>query len=317
MSEASISTMPVHHTISDRLRLHAAWGVAAVVFWTFGWFALQPWDPRGPVSMLAVERATLSMIEIAALAAVMAAVATVIAGRVFADIGVAAVGIAIAIVSLRGGPTTTLLVQAESLPSLCLALAAEGVFWFLAMTAAVVASAFVMRWVLGEADEGRPDESNGVTLRDTIASEIPFVRCMLSGLSCPRFTRAELINGLLHAGITAFIALALILIFAAGGPEQDIRNGQSCFAVAAAFYIAAGRAQIMFPARTAFWSFASVVIVCVAAYVWAMVMSLQANPTLPTIPTSGFLRVLPVTYVAVGAAGVVMARWRVPPSIRD
>lgn len=272
----------------DRLLLHAAWGLSAALFLSVGWMTIQPSDPRGSVSVLACDRAGLVMVEVLALAAMTASMATVLAGRIYPDVGAFAVGIGLTLVSFRGGDMRYVLIQFRDQDHLCLWLIVEGLFWCVTIATAMIASAVTVRWcgLHGGVLSGEDGVGKG--------------------------TASTRQTGLKHLALATVLAVILIRVFAVGAIDRAISHGQACFAVAAAFYIAVGRAQAMFPVRSTFWSVCSVPLVCVIAFGLAWFSSSRpgTNVHLPVVPSSGFLRVLPITYVVTGTSAALLAYWR-------
>ncbi len=298
--------------------LHMAWGLAAAVFLTVGWTAMQAWDPKGPVSLLTHGNPTAMMIEVLALAAITSAVATVVAGRRYPDVGAFAVGIALALVSVRGDTMTYLLLEQGGCGTLCAKLIAEGLFWSVTMATALLVAAIIVRWIAPHEQLLAGDRGSGT-------GRTPTLGCLLSRMAAPALPIvSHLVPGagssgqsedrsvrLKHIFVVVVAALVLTRVLASGAPDRAIHHGQVCFAVWVGFYVAAGRAQAMFPVRSSLWSWSAVPIVCVSAYGFAWMMSLDPAPGhLPSVPLSGFLRVLPITYVALGTSAVLLARWR-------
>lgn len=312
-------------TTTSRLRFHAAWMTATAVFMSVGWIAMQSSDPRGPVSLLANGHPGLMMIEVLALAVVTSAVATVFAGRVYADAGVFAVGIGLTAVALRGHTSTYFLIQQGATPGLCLTLLAESVFWFAAIIVAMITAAAVVRW-LGDPDSpdqpetlGGHDHSGRHPHRDRThpvpvlaymaAPALPIVgRLFIASAGPPPCDRRHTVK---HIAVAVVVALVLIRVFSAGATDRPILHGQACFAIAAGFYFAVRRAQAMFPLTASWGSCCAVPLTCVIAFLFAAIMAGRTDAAhLPSIPPSTFLRTLPVTYVALGTAAALFARWQ-------
>lgn len=304
--------------IHRRLLFHAAWGVGAVVFVSIGWVAMRPWDPHGAVSLLTHVNPSMMMIEVLALAAVTSAIATVLAGQDHPDVGVFAVAIGLTLASLKGGNMTHLLLQTDGDPSLCLSLAAEGLFWSVVIVISMFAAAIVARWCGGcqTQDGDRCDTSSPrptMPLAAMAAPGIPVVGWLLFGRAA---NRSEWHNGLKHLAMVAALALVLIRVFGAGATDRTIHHGQTCFAVAAGFYLGVGRAQTYFPVRSALWPCGAVPVVCVMAFAfsWFMSTGQASGGAFHSIPASSFLRPLPITYIAVGTSAAIVAHWRSMPA---
>jgi len=284
---------------------HAAWGVVVALFWVVGSMSLRPADPAGAVSLLSSDAKLLMMVESVALAVLLGAIATVIAGRWYADIGAFAVGLGLGVVGLGGQNMTYLLMRNGSDRWFCLALLAEALAWCVVVAAAMVSSAMVARWF--ESDGG---DSAGASVRSGMAAGgAPLLgRLFRSAPHEPDDWR----QGVRHLVVVAVVVLVLIGVFASGRGDRAIRHGQACFAVAAAFYIGANRGQYYFPVRSTFWSCASVGVVCVSSYgvAWIRSGGSVLVGELASVPVSNYLRILPITLVSFGVSAVLLARWR-------
>lgn len=300
----------IQPTILNRIRFHVAWATATTIFMSVGWTAMRAWDPHGPVSLLTNRHPSMMILEALALAAISAAVATILAGRAFPDMGVFAVGIGTSAVALRGDTATYLLLQRGASPTLCAMLLAECAFWFVVMMLAMLAAGIVVRWL----EPTDPADPQAAPLLNTMsASSLPIVGRLFRKADPPDQSPLDVQHTLKHIAVAAIIALILIRILAAGATDRAIYHGQTCFAVAAAFYIAVKRAQTMFPLRSVFWSCCSVPLTCAAAMVIASVMSGSLDPqALAPVPPSTFLRILPIHYVGLGVASALFARWHAP-----
>lgn len=264
----------------DRLLFHIAWLLTAGLFLSIGSRALQPWDPDAPVSLLTHPHPALMMGEALALAVVASAAATLLAGRAHPGVGAFAVGFGLTLVMLREGHAGYLLMHRPAARGLCLLLAAEAMFWSAVAYAALLASSFVSAWTGGSANTA--DSGTERKIRHV---------------------------GIKHLALAGGVALILVRVFAAGPTDRAIHHGQACFAVAAAFYLAIGRAQSTYPVASLSWSFLAVPIVTLAAYAWSW--ATWSSPTsLSSVPPSTFLRMLPLTYIAVGTAAVLLGRWK-------
>ncbi len=309
-----MTTVAMHHnppSLFERLLFHAAWALAYVVLVHIGWLALEPRDPTMPVSLLFQWRRPVIFLEILALSAVLSSLATALAGRRHVDVGAFSVSLGLLAVSFKGGSMTQVLMAGGESRALCFALALDCVLWSTAIFVALLAGGFVARW-LGAA---RTTEANAHE-RDSFAS-------MLESMAAPRIpwlgrrvfpdVKTEglpsVAHGVKHFLVTVALTLLLIGVFSAGTGDRMIRHGQACFAVAAAFYLAVGRAQAYYPTASTFWTLLSIPAVGILAYVIAFV---QSFPTmfvggLFTAPASGYLRILPVTYICAGTVACLFA----------
>ena len=105
--------------LPDHVQLHAGdkllslvvWIGASALFASVGWMALQPDDPQGAVSLLTRGGSLWSVVQIAALAAVVSGLAAALVGRKLPDAGVFAVSIGLAVAVWRGEGTSHLLIS--------------------------------------------------------------------------------------------------------------------------------------------------------------------------------------------------------------
>ena len=302
-------------TIQQRLLLHGAWTLTAAAFLSIGWAAVRPWDPCGPVSLLASDDPGRMVLAVLALAAVAAAMATVFAGRSYPDVGAFAVGLGLTAVSLRGQTMTYLLIQSDGRVQIILQLALESLFWFAVMLAAMICSAVVIRWMSpASRDEQCAVPSSGTGQQEAIHQmAVAGATRLIRGSKHGDGSADDWATGAKHVIFIVVVSLILIRIFlfSASGPDQAVRHGQACFAVAAAFYLAVGRAQASVPVNSTFWSCLAVPLVGLGAFCIALFMATRIAEDIPAcVPASSFLRVLPVTYIALGTSATLLARWR-------
>lgn len=313
------STMMVERpepSLLDRAATLASWVLAGALFLTVGWFALEPDDPLGPVSVYARHGTLMMLFQAAALAGVAAALATVLAGRRVVDIGTFAAAFGLAAVSLRGSTAEHLLVRGADLSDtlergLAFRFAIEGVGWFVVIAVAIGVSAIVARWCFGPAGGADRDRtvSRSVAAYPMLAGyDVPWLPARwLGGVDAEQTPIAD---GVRHMLITAAVGLAAMGVFSAGLSSRSIQHGQVCFVVAAAISIGTYAAYRILPVRSAFWTILAVGLVALVGYLWAMV-----RPTMPglppNIPSSHFLRILPVQFISVGTAAAVATFWSV------
>ena len=304
--------VPATATVSGghrHLLFHAAWGLGAIVFVSIGWLAMRPWDPRGAISLLTHVNPSMMMLEVLALAVATSAVATVLAGQDHPDVGVFAVGIGLTLASFKGGNMTKLLLETDGDPGLCWWLAAEGLFWFGAIVLSMFTAAIVTRWCGGQRLGGGDRSKASTPLATMSAPAIPFVGPLLFGRTeRPSSWRM----GVKHMAVVALLGLVLVRVLGVGATDRTIHHGQACFSVALGVYLAARRAYVYFPVRSALWSCCAVPLVCVFGFAFAWLMSSGSEPgtTLASIPASTFLRSLPITYIAAGTCAAMIAHWR-------
>jgi hypothetical protein len=290
MTDVSGSLMTEHGrhlSILDRAATWVAWALAGTIFLTVGWFAMAPDDPLGAVSVLTRRGAWMMLLQAAGLAAVTAALATVIAGRRLPDVGTFAAAVGLAMVSLRGGTAGSLLIQwADAAPvsqsSLPIQFALEAIAWFVIVFIARGFSIGVGLWCFGEGSGHAEGE--------------------------PHSPRGGATHGVKHMLIAAGVALLTFKILSAGLSTRSVQHGQACFVVAASVCIGSYVAYWLVPVRSALWAILSVPFLAVGGYVWAR-LSPSPGGLPASVPASAFLRVLPIQYISVGTAAAVAMFW--------
>ena len=299
-------------TFAEKLGSWCVWATAAALFLTIGWFAMRPNDPVGAVSVLTRHQPALMLVQAAALAAVVAGLATVVAGRKLADAGTFAAALGLVAVSLRGGTAEYLLVQGAEAGGgareLALKFAGEAAAWFVVLLAAPVVSSVVARWTSDSihGDAGRHPATGGAAEAVMMLHDVSRSQSR-DGSTDPR-------TGLKHTIIAATIGFAAFRVLGTGLSTRSIQHGQSSFVFAAAVASGCYFAHRLYPVRSALWSSLGVIMLTFAGLAWAIVSPGDAR--LPVnIPTSPFLRILPIQYASVGAATTVAMQWylRAPP----
>ncbi|MHC4698927.1 MAG: hypothetical protein ACYTFA_19535, partial [Planctomycetota bacterium] len=115
-------------------------------------------------------------------------------------------------------------------------------------------------------------------------------------------------EGIMHTAIAVAVGLIAIGFFSGGLSSRAIAHGQACFVVAAAVSIACYTAHRLAPVRSSLWSILAVMMIAVIGYLWSSVRpAMQGLP--PTIPSSDFLRVLPIQYISVGTVAALAMFW--------
>ncbi len=293
----------------DKLATLATWSGAAAIFATIGWMAIGPADPHGVVQI--TEGAWPRVfVEMVALAAVVAGLATAAVGRKLPDAGTFAVAIGLAAANLRGQSAGYLLMLVEE-PGrrrlLCLELAVEAVIWFAVLVVAMIVSGLVMRWCFGR---GESDARRGARLSAMCVADMPGLH-RLTGEPRTAGGHVRLRVKLLHGLVVIALALVLIRLLAAGDASRSIRQEQVYFAVVVAFFAGSWVAHRWFPVPTPLFGCLTVPIVCIIGYLWTMVRVQGQGPyaAIASVPPTVFLRALPLEYLAVGTAGVLAAFW--------
>ena len=293
----------------DRLVALVAWAIAIGMFFTVGWRALRPVDPEGAVSMLTCRHPWLMVIQMAALGAVVAALATLLVGRKLADAGVFATCLGLAVANSRADTLESILIGMADAgtgarSNIAASFLGEALVWFAIVVLAMVASGFVLRWCFGRGTEGSPSMLSAMAVAD-----MPRIAELLDARG-DADSGGRIAAGPAHTFFTAVIAFVLIGILSTGAPAVAIKQGQVYFSIAAAFCVAGYFAHGRFPTRTPLWTCLAVPLVSVAAYLWvALANSGQAEHLPPNIPHSTYLRALPIEYVTLGTIGSILAFW--------
>ena len=298
----------------DKAAVWASLLLAGFLFLTVGWFAMEPDDPMGAVSLLTRDSSIVMFLQATALIVVTASLATVLAGRKLADAGIFAAALGLAAVSLRGGTVAYLLMQegdgiGSTQRSLAILFALEAAGWLAALVIAIGASGLLVRWcfLTGDPSDQRKDDVAAQALGTMSASDIPGIGVLLFGGTIERQT--SLSRGIRHALITAVVGLAAFYVLSTGTASRAMQHGQACFVVAASVYAGCYAAHRLSPARSALWSILAVGLMAVAGYLWSALRPDVSGAPI-TAPSSPFLRVLPIQFVSVGTAVAVAMFWQ-------
>jgi hypothetical protein len=258
--------------------------LAGAIFLTVGWIAMAPDDPQGAISILARRGAAAMLLQAAGLAAITAALATVIVGRRLPQVGTFAAAIGLTAVSLRGESTVFLLLQYSPAQSqLAGKFAFEAILWSGVLMIAAVISELITRW-LAPASIQQSDSSSS----------------------------AERRQGWQHTILLTGAGLAAFYLFGGALSSRAVQHGQACFLIAASVAVGAYLAHRLAPVRSPAPSLAAAAILTLVGYVWTWwrpgAAGLPAN-----VPVSPFLRVLPIQMIAVGVAAAIGMFWYMAP----
>ena len=280
----TVETDLTPHTFLDRLALWLGWAVAIALFYVLGWMAMDPNDPLGAVSLIARHGAGAALLQAAGLAAVAAAIATVLSGRRLSYAGPFAAALGMSVVSLRGATAEYLILSAASgnpaVRSLAPWYILEAVGWVGVVFVSIGVSSVTTRWCFG-------------SLRSEIDEQ---------GGSSP------VTNGLKFSMVAAIASLVSFAVLTTGLEQRAIQHGQVCFVVGASVWLGCFVAHRLVVVRSAVWSILAVALVAGGGYLWAGLRPVKS--TLPAgVPTSHFLRVLPIQFVSVGTAAAIAAFW--------
>lgn len=283
MSDAlhAMADLHPHLTLLDKAATWASWGMAGAIFLTIGWMVMAPDDPRGAVSLLTRHGGWTMLLQAAGLAVVTAGLATVVAGRKLPHVGTFAAAVGLTSVSLKGATTSYLLIERAGADgpqtSLAMRLVVESLGWYAVMLAAYGVSTLVAKWCHPVTEPASVDADDAS-------------------------------SGLKHTAITVLAGAIIFQIFAGAMGGRSVQHGQACFLAGATLYFAAYIAHRTAPVRSLFWSVVAVGALAVVGYAWARFRSPAAGMP-ASLPTSPFLRVLPIQFVAVGTAAVVAVFW--------
>lgn len=317
MSQSS-DTMRIHSFgagLLDRIVVSAAWGLGVALFLTIGWTAMSPDDPRGPISLLAKGNGLFMLAQAAALAAVATALATVIAGSRLPEIGTFAGALGLCVVTLRGATAEYLLVHgadtSESFERmLAIKFTAESFAWILVVLLLIAVATWVSHWCHRSGAEQALQLADDRGAPPPILAGTDFILMRRARYSQESSDGTSLSVGIRYTIMAAGVGLATMAILSAGLTLRMIQHGQVCFVVAASVFAGTFFAFRSAPVCSALWSILAVGCMAIVAYVWAAL-----RPTItglpPNIPSSHFLRILPIQFIAVGTASAVASFWYV------
>lgn len=321
MSDApSLAVFDPHPlTLVDKALVWGALLAAGYLFLTVGWTAMRPDDPLGAVSLLSRRGALMMVLQAGALAAVAAALGTVLAGRKLVDVGSFAASVGVTVATFRVASIEPLLLahanSGGSPRGLGVLLAVEAVCWLVVAVLVLLVSGLVMRWCF---DPGRraptpgPDGGHTLSVDPTHDARILAAYDLGAILPLPLggtgYARTPLGDGVRHMLITAFAAVVAFNIVATGWSARSIQHGQVCFIVAASICAGCYVAHRMVPVKSALWGVFAAGLVAVAGYVWAAARPGGASE-LAAVPASNFLRILPIQCVFVGTASAIAMLW--------
>jgi len=299
----------------DKVFVCVAWAIAGAIFFTVGWRVMEPDDPLGPVSLLTHNHAIVMWLQAAVLTGMTAALATIIAGRRLADVGIFASSLGLAVVSLRGTTAGFWFVRGSDQPGtihrgLAFSLALESLAWFLLILLAVVVSAVVMRWLYPVHPGVYASKDDDLDVRHiAVCGMSAFDTPFLSQLSPHSLhsERTDLRVGLYHFLIAAGAGIPLFVLLTTSQNFRAIEHGQACFLAAATVCLAAYLAHTLMPVRSSLWSILAVPVIAMGGYFWAGINA--STMSHPNIPWSRFLRVLPIQYISVGSAAALAMFW--------
>ena len=293
--------------LGERVLVACAFAVSIAMFVTLGWWASAPEDPLGAVSFLAHPQPWWMLMQLIGLSAVSATVSTLIGGRRVPELGTLTTCVGLAALSLRGAPASAMLLGSTdatqgSVASLGMNLALDTVVWFGVVLVAFVVSAAVESWCFGpRADSMEADrEGTGIGHKpgsmDHASHTSPLGMIPAGDAGGRLYTVRSIV-------ITSVIAVVALTLLAAGLSNRSIQHGQAIFLVAAAYWVAMSLTLHIAPSKLAFGPLVSVVLVAVGGYLWTSLRGSAAGPA--PIPSTHFLRILPLQFVSIGCAMVL------------
>ena len=303
---------PAAMGMMNRLGLVIALAVAGVVFLSIGWKALGPDDPLGAVSVLAHQGGVLILLYAAGLGVIVAAVATALVGKRLIDVGVFSASLGLALASLKGGTAEQLLLARAGTSVhyeqfLAGQFALESIGWLSVLFVALLTSGVMTcRLRARSGNDGGSNEASTPTWAVPALFDLP--RGARRWFGVPPDYESVSLDGLKHTAVVAGLGLLAMNLFSAGLSTRAIEPGQVCFVVAAGFFVAVYFGDRYVPVRSALWALLGVGLAAVIAYTWAALRPSDAMRP-PNVPTSHYLRVLPVQFVAVGWTAALVAFW--------
>ncbi len=271
----------------NRIRFLCAMGLAAVLFWHFGWWVARPVDPLGAISLLNIRdgQIVVTMAELLGLSVVVSGLAVAICGAGSALRGPLAVAVGLASLDLRGAKMDTLvlsrLLEATQVETVfpVFALVSETWLWLALVGVGIVVGRWVESWFA-------PEDAGAAATR------------LLPAID---FRQAA------GSTVVSFAIAWILLGFTVGAPEAAIEKGQIFFAVGFSFLMATLLSSWFFEVRTPGWSLVVVGLVATLAYSFSgpdvTAEQLQARAYLNV---NGLARPLPIEYAAMGAVGVLL-----------
>lgn len=302
----------------DKALSLTAWAVCAGLFLTVGWTALQPEDPLGAVSLWSQQHGLIAWVQAAALGGAVAVIATLLIGRRLPDAGVFAAAVGLAAVNLRGSHAGSLLISYQhaeggSRAGLGGILVLETLGWFAVIVGAALVSGTIYRWCFQRHDSGSSDDANNSSSPDVwnAMAIAELEASVASGGSSSSPAQPGWVQGIKQLAVTLAVALIVLRLLSVGSAPRAVSHGQVYFAVATAFYLGVIAGAYRFPTPSALWGCLAVPLLACIGYlvVWIGSGVASGHSQASHIPSSMFLRALPLTYVSVGTAAVMAAFW--------
>lgn len=299
----------------ERIRLWGALALACVLFWVFAWRIVGPWDPKAAITLLSQPAAAWAFVRLLALAGVTAALGSVIYGGRLPDFGAFCVSAALVLVAARCSGMDRLLLDertAVDAPSsaavLFIPLILELLVWSAIMAASLIIGRTVEFWVLlgGNNTAGADGDTVNGTAEGADSDQSSQLKT--------KFWPGQTVNGLLVTGITAGVAIVVLLAAYTAPPESmvhGLEHRQVLFVVGLAFFLGSLAAYYTIDHPLGWWACMAVPLVGVIGYMWAI-----SSPEPPALyralvnmPPNALSRGLPLDYMSAGVAGALLGYW--------
>jgi hypothetical protein len=276
---------------ATQARFAAGVVAALVIMSSIGFSVLRPWDPYAAISLRVADSPVFLLVRASALLLAVAVLCTIILDGRLPQFGTFAACVGLLYPVAKTGTMAYLMVwlqegkefggQAELRKSWEY-MAVEMLVWTLALLAMVLASCGAERWLTSKR-RARGGEDHQ-----------------------PSRPPAKLLHSVLSVLITAVAAALLVALFG-----QSMAKGQVIFAVSAAFFLAALAADQLIEQRDVMTHLIAVPIVGLGAYIGTATRPDRppGQEALLHVAPNHLASVLPIEYLAAGAAGAILGFW--------
>ena len=299
MADETTAPLPGPLGFVDKLRVVAAAIVAILLMRSVGWMVAEPADPEMAVVLTGSVGHILSVLPaLLVLTVVSAIVGAVIAGPRLPEAGVFAAAVGLAALALQGGSMQAVLgyevaADAASRRSLMMTMGFDCVLWSVLMVVAWLAVMAVCRWLWPDAGQTAPAGAS-----DQAANE-------------------SAKTGWSALAVTSVVALFVIWMTIARTPVASIARGQVIGSVAAGLYLGAMAARYFTGVSVSRWYAMAPAVVALVGFLLGYLQSnmswakgaLASYALLATTPPHALARPLPIEYIAVGLAAVMVGYW--------
>lgn len=281
----------------DRALFIAVCVATVAAFWTLGWMAMGPINPRGAVSLLSTNGGIGAMVQAMGLAWIASGVATLLLGRRLPRVGLFVAAVGVMSVSIRGETASYLFIERSDLTAggfrgIGGTLGLEAVGWFIVVLSSWPISQFVHRWCVG-ADGDATDGSHPVESSSGDTASL---------------SDGNVAQGLMHLGIAAIATVVVVTLLSSGRLNRAVEHGQACFVAAAGVALGCYLAQRIVPVSAMRWSILSIPVSALVGYAGGALLIHQPAQPLP-VPPSAYLAILPIQYASAGVIGLILSHW--------